>query len=79
MSTEFKLVGYKDKKDWYVNQSEEEKERRRIEALRLVLEENEPKKKVARKAGTYPSSVRGWINKYNELGIEGLKRKKEKI
>ena len=33
-------------------------------------------KPAARKYFTYPSTIRNWVKRYNEFGLEGLKIKK---
>lgn len=70
MSTEFKLYGVEED-DLYVNKSKTEKEKIRIEMVKMALERGN--KPTARYYNTYPSTVRRWVRIYKEKGIDGLK------
>lgn len=73
MSTEFYIYDDVKEEDLYVNKSPEEQEKIRIMAVEYAIEHGN--KPSARKFNTYPSSVRKWRRKFEEKGIEGLKRK----
>lgn len=73
MPTEYVLY-YTDEKDLFKNKTKEEKEKILPEMVKYALKYGN--KPAARKYFTYPATVRNWVKKYNELGLEGLKMKK---
>jgi len=72
MSVEFKL--YCNEEELYKNKSKEEREQIVKEMVLYAIEYGN--KPAARKYNTCPKTVRKWVNKYNTLGIEGIKVKK---
>ena len=73
MSTEYKIY-YNDENELYKNKSKEEKERIRLEIVKMAPERAiQP---TARYYKTYPSTVRNIMRIYEEKGEEGLKLKK---
>ncbi|MGM9878458.1 MAG: helix-turn-helix domain-containing protein [Bacilli bacterium] len=73
MSTEYKIY-YTDESELYVNKSKEEKERIRLEIVKMAPERGI--KPTARYFKTYPSTVRNIMKIYKEKGEEGLKFKR---
>ena len=73
MSTEYKIY-YNDENELYKNKSKEEKERIRLEIVKMTPER--VIKPTARYYKTYPSTVRNIMRIYEEKGEEGLKLKK---
>ena len=73
MSTEYKIY-YNDESELYKNKSKEEKERIRLEIVKMAPERGT--KPTARYYKTYPSTVRNIMRIYEEKGEEGLKLKK---
>lgn len=69
----FKLYNV-EKSDMYANKPEDEKEKIRIEMVKMALDRGV--KPSARYYKTYPSTVRKWLKIYKEQGEEGLKIKK---
>lgn len=73
MATEYVLC-YNDEKELFKNKSKDEKERMLPELVEYALKYGN--KPAARKYFTYPSTIRNWVKRYNEFGLEGLKIKK---
>ena len=74
MPTEFRLYNV-DEKDLYKNKSIEEKEEMLYAMVQTALERGI--KPTAREFNTYPATVRKWVNKYKDGGIDALKFKKK--
>lgn len=72
MSTEFRLYNV-EPKDLYKNKSKEEKQKILLDMVEYALKYGN--KPAARYYNTYPSTVRRWVNKYKENGIDALKFK----
>ena len=49
-------------------------EKRRLEAVRLVLEEGLSQSEAARRVGAAQQSVNGWVKRYREEGQAGLRK-----
>lgn len=75
MATEFRLYGVTDDQ-LYIRQPLEKKYQMRYEMVMMALEKGN--KPAARCFHTYPSTVRRWVKRYQEEGIDGLKNRKEK-
>lgn len=71
--TEFKLYNI-DESELYANKTDEEKEKIRYDMVMMALEKGI--KPAARRYNTYPSTVRTWVKRYKEQGIDALKNKK---
>ena len=65
MSKEFYLSEDIEEKDLYVNKSEEEKKEIRILAVKYAIKHGN--KPAARKFNTYPSSIRNWRKKFQNM------------
>ncbi len=72
MSTEFKLYDVQEQ-DLYKNKSKKEKEAVLFDMVNYALKYGN--KPAARFYKTYPSTVRRWVKKYKNEGIDGLKFK----
>ena len=73
MPTEY-VLHYDDEKQLFKNKTREEREKLLPELVEYALQYGN--KPAARKYFTYPSTVRSWVRKYNEFGLEGLKIRK---
>lgn len=73
MATEFMLYNVEEK-DLFKNKPKEEREKLLYEMVCYAKKYG--KKPAARKYNTYPATIRKWVNKYEEFGIEGLKYKR---
>lgn len=73
MPTEY-VLNYDDESQLFRNKTIEEKEKILPDLVEFALKYGN--KPAARKYFTYPSTIRNWVRKYNELGLEGLKLKK---
>jgi len=72
MPTEF-ILYYEKEEDLFKNKTKEEKEKILPEMVEYAIRYGN--KPAARKYCTYPSTVRKWVKKYQEFGIDGLKIK----
>ena len=66
-------LNYDDESQLFRNKTIEEKEKILPELVEFALKYGV--KPAARKYFTYPSTIRIWVKKYNELGLAGLKFK----
>lgn len=73
MPTEY-VLNYTNEKELFKNKTKEEKEKILPELVEYALKYGN--KPAARKYFTYPSTIRNWVKKYQEFGLEGLKIKK---
>lgn len=73
MATEYKIY-YNDETELYNNKTKEEKEKIRLEIVKMAPERGI--KPTARYFKTYPSTVRKIMKIYEEKGEEGLKLKR---
>ncbi len=73
MPTEFKLYDV-DESELYKNKSKEEKESMLYDMVQTALKRGI--KPTARQFNTYPGTVRKWLKKYQEGGIDALKFKR---
>ena len=72
MPTEY-VLNYTNEKELFKNKTKEEKEKILPELVEYALKYGN--KPAARKYFTYPSTIRNWVKKYQEFGLEGLKIK----
>lgn len=73
--SEYKLKNVKPE-DLYAKKSRKRKERILKNMVMFALKNGN--KPAARKYNTYPATVRRWVKRYNEQGIEGLKYNRPK-